>query len=91
MSSQGGRGSLHPVSGPGPGGDGGPGGEAGGLAAGVRQDPGAEARLVMAGHSAGAHLAAMMLASDWFTNLDKEDAEVFRGVVHLSGEWIHFY
>ena len=48
-------------------------------------------RLVMAGHSAGAHLAAMMLASDWFTNLDKEDAEVFRGVVHLSGEWIHFY
>ena len=43
MSSQGGRGSLHPVSGPGPGGDGGPGGEAGGLAAGVRQDPGAEA------------------------------------------------
>ena len=42
-------------------------------------------RLVMSGHSAGAHLAAMMLSSDWFMKLERKDAEVFKGVVHLSG------
>ena len=42
-------------------------------------------RLVITGHSAGAHLAAMMLTSDWFLHLDKSSAKVFKGVVHLSG------
>ena len=47
-------------------------------------------RLVMSGHSAGAHLAAMMLTSDWFLHLDASSAKVFTGVVLLSGEclWI---
>ena len=45
-------------------------------------------RLVISGHSAGSHLAAMMLSSDWFMKLERKDAEVFKGVVHLSGEWV---
>ena len=67
---QGGGGSLHAVSGPGPGGDHGAAGEAGGLAPGLCQGPGTEA----------GHLAAMMVTSDWFMKLEGKDAEGFKGV-----------
>ena len=41
--------------------------------------------LVLSGHSAGSHLCAMVLTSDWFRSLSPEDAGLLTGVVHLSG------
>ena len=41
--------------------------------------------LVLSGHSAGSHLCAMVLTSDWFMSLPPEDARIVSGVVHLSG------
>ena len=37
-------------------------------------------RLIISGHTAGAHLAAMMVTSDWFMKLEGKDAEGFKGV-----------
>jgi len=37
------------------------------------------------GHSAGAHLCAMVLSSSWFTGLPQKSSLVVQGVVHLSG------
>lgn len=39
----------------------------------------------MAGHSAGSHLCAMALCSDWFRGLTSRERNLFKGVVHLSG------
>ena len=37
------------------------------------------------GHSAGAHLCAMALSSDWFLGLTPEETSLFNGVILLSG------
>lgn len=37
------------------------------------------------GHSAGAHLAATLLCSDWLNQLDANLKEIFQGVVLISG------
>lgn len=42
-------------------------------------------RIVVAGHSAGAHLAAMMLAADWPRWAPDLPAELLRGAVCISG------
>lgn len=42
-------------------------------------------RIVVAGHSAGAHLAAMMLAADWPSWATDLPADLLRGAVFISG------
>ena len=42
-------------------------------------------RIVVAGHSAGAHLAAMMLAADWRRWSNDLPGDLLRGVVCISG------
>lgn len=40
-------------------------------------------RVVIGGHSAGSHLTAMLVHSDWFQN--ELHAQLIRGLVHISG------
>jgi len=42
-------------------------------------------RVFLSGHSAGSHLCAMFLTSDWFQSLSQSDRHMFSGVVHLAG------
>ena len=42
-------------------------------------------KIYLSGHSAGAHLCAMVLMSDWFKNLDPESKSRFNGVFYQSG------
>lgn len=39
----------------------------------------------MSGHSAGAHLCAMVLQSSWFESLSKAEKLLFKGTFYLSG------
>ena len=41
--------------------------------------------IFLSGHSAGAQLNAMILASDWFNQLPLEDKSLFEGVFLLAG------
>ena len=53
------------------------------LHANARQIGGDPNRLYLSGHSAGAHLAAMMLARDW--TAEDRPADIVKGVVAVSG------
>ena len=42
-------------------------------------------KIFLSGHSAGAHLCAMVFASPWFGNLPNETKSLFAGVFYFAG------
>ena len=56
-----------------------------GLAWLLEEAAGRKMKVFLSGHSAGSHLAAMVLSSTWFSGLPSPHRERLEGVVHLSG------